>query len=186
MTVTDQAAKSVLDLISRRHHSPADSDSQGTSSPAVSESSRTTSATPPPSSWSHARSSGQASQGQPTLLWVSIILDRPSWTSSPPVVHVVRNAKPIPHTIHLSTSALSPHDSDQILSSVDPTIKFASSIALDPHCSFSVFIDDDSLSIHTEVAELKCQSSPLNSSGWIYSATLVPGFWDVLRKSACE
>ncbi|KAK7032271.1 hypothetical protein VNI00_013230 [Paramarasmius palmivorus] len=175
----------ILQLISRR---PMEHDSDST---ALSSDGNSSSATPPPTDAYGSPTSERSSSGRRNNIWVNIVLEQPSWPSPAPVVHIINNNKLMPLVVHLAPLSSTSHvslnydsSSSHRLAFMEPTINFASPCALALHCSYYVFLDGAGLPIHTEVAPLKCQSSPMQSSGWMYSASLVPGLWNNLCESA--
>ncbi|KAL0579308.1 hypothetical protein V5O48_002706 [Marasmius crinis-equi] len=170
----------ILQLISRRH---IESSPEGDSA-AMSSDGNSSSATPPPADVYCLGGERKASKRH--NIYVNIVLEQLAWQSPPPVVHIVNNNKLMPLVVHLSplsTSGLT-YDSSHCLASMDPTITFASPFALAPQCSYSVYQDGAGLPMFTEDASLKCQSNPMQSSGWMYSASLVPGLWKTLCGSS--
>ncbi|THV07230.1 hypothetical protein K435DRAFT_742211 [Dendrothele bispora CBS 962.96] len=173
----------ILQLISRRNLD------EGDSSTMSSDANSSSNSPPPekPQTRQATRSAAEQRSFRRSNVWVNILLEKLAWSSHTPVVHIVNNDRMAPVNIHLaplsgtSSSSLS-YSTSHRLSNMEPTITFVSPCALALQCSFSVFLDGSGLPIHTEVASLKCHSSPMQSSGWMYSATLVPGLW----KSLCE
>ena len=134
---------------------------------------------------------------QQIVVWVAILLETLSWPSSIPIIRIEHNTKLSPLYIRLSSLPVASYEDiptppDTIhtvtsrLSVVDPTVAFAVPYSLDPHSSFSVFLDGAGVPIHTEVVAMQCHPCPIQNSGWLYSAKLVPGFWNTLRDSRCE
>ncbi|ESK93964.1 hypothetical protein Moror_12921 [Moniliophthora roreri MCA 2997] len=174
----------ILQLISRR---PIEHDSES----ATVSSDGNSSSTPPPADAYYSSGNERSTGSRRNGIWVNIVLEQPSWPSPPPVVHIINNNKLMPLVVHLAPLSSSSHvslnydsSSSHRLAFMEPTINFASPCALALHCSYYVFLDGAGLPIHTEVAPLKCQSSPMQSSGWMYSASLVPGLWSSLCESA--
>jgi len=122
-------------------------------------------------------------------VWVNILLEKLSWSSSPPVIHIVNNDRTAPVNVHLAPltgpSSVPLSFSHHRLCNMEPTVTFVSPCALALQCSFSVFLDGSALPIRTEVTPIKCHSSPMQSSGWVYSALLIPGFWKSLCEDVC-
>ncbi|KAF9267969.1 hypothetical protein L218DRAFT_1074027 [Marasmius fiardii PR-910] len=170
----------ILRLISRRH---TDNNEQDAST--LSSDGHSSSATPPPADF-YCVVGNQKVQRRHDI-WVNIILEQLSWPSPPPVVHIVNNNKLMPLVIHLSPLAASPlpyESGTHCLASMQPTITFSSPFALAPQCSYSIFDERAGLPFHREIASLKCQSDPMQSSGWMYRASLVPEMWKTLCRSS--
>ncbi|KAG7089375.1 hypothetical protein E1B28_011065 [Marasmius oreades] len=168
----------ILRLISRRHTENNERDAG-----AVSSDGHSSSTSPPPA---ELQCTGEVQKCQKRHnIWVNIVLEQLAWPSPPPVVHIVNNNKLMPLVVHLSplaASSLSYESTTHCLASMEPTITFASPFALAQQCSYSVFQDDTKL-LYTEVAALKCLSDPMQSSGWMYRASLVPEMWKTLCDS---
>ncbi|KAK1222869.1 hypothetical protein PQX77_014291 [Marasmius sp. AFHP31] len=170
----------ILRLISRRHIDSSEGDSTAVSS----DGNTSSSPTPPPTDFSIR--GGERKTHKRHNIWVNIVLEQLGWQSPPPVVHIVNNNKLMPLVIHLAplTSSNLSYDSARCLASMDPTVTFASPFPLAPQCSYSVFQDGSGLPMFTEEAALKCQSNPMQSAGWMYSASLIPGLWKTLCGSS--
>ncbi|KAF5340922.1 hypothetical protein D9758_012183 [Tetrapyrgos nigripes] len=177
----------ILQLISRRNM-----ESEGDSTTMSSDANSSSNSPPPDKAQARQATKALAEQRSSyrrSNVWVNIVLEKLVWPSHSPVVHIVNNDKLAPLTIHLAplsgtNSASSLGFNSHRLSNMDPNISFVSPCALALQCSFSVFSDGTGLPIHTEVSTLKCHSSPMQSSGWMYSATLVPGLWKSLCMNA--
>ena len=63
------------------------------------------------------------------------------------------------------------------------TVKFSSPCALALQSTFLVYLDDSQTPLHSEIAPLKCLSSAMKQSGWLYSSEIAPDFWDSLCSS---
>lgn len=174
----------VLHLISRRPSPDAES---GTGSSSTTSDYSRASLTPPPEfseSFGHYR----------TIIYVDVVLEPVAWSTPYPVVHFIDNMATMPLSIHLVPledplyygDALPGQSTPSLLRTLDPTITFASPCALVLYSTFCVFLEGMSDPIHTEVVPLKFHSSPVESSGWQYSTTLIPGFWKSFRESTCR
>lgn len=137
----------------------------------------------------------------PTVVYIDIILEQLSWSVPRPVIHLIDNERDSPLRVHLSPLS---HDSQvdcgdgdltpthttrslpTLMHGLDPAATFVSPCALALQTTYSVYIDDHGDPLHTEVVPLTCQSSPMQSAGWLYSATIVPGFWRKLTDSTSE
>ncbi|KAH7868416.1 uncharacterized protein C8R40DRAFT_1074885 [Lentinula edodes] len=114
-------------------------------------------------------------------VWVSVVLERLSWSSPSPIIDLVNNEKVIPQVIHL-TPKISMNASSSsygsmgmgLLSHLEPLVTLASPYKLERQCSFSLFLDGSGLPMH--------KHSHTQSSGIMYSGRLIPGFW----RSLCE
>ncbi|KAJ3809450.1 hypothetical protein F5876DRAFT_18971, partial [Lentinula aff. lateritia] len=121
-------------------------------------------------------------------IWVSVVLERLSWSSSSPIIDLVNNEKVIPQVIHLtpktsmnaSSSSYGSMDMG-LLSHLEPLVTLASPYKLERQCSFSLFLDGSGLPMHSESAYMT-EHSHTQSSGIMYSGRLIPGFW----RSLCE
>ncbi|KIK55107.1 hypothetical protein GYMLUDRAFT_264250 [Collybiopsis luxurians FD-317 M1] len=117
-------------------------------------------------------------------IWVNLVLDR-SWSSPPPVVNLASSEKVMPLIIHLAPSPNASLSSGYgslgagLLSNRESRVTIASPYILQRHCSFSVFVEGLEHPIHRESSPLTIHSS-LQRSGIMYSASLVPGFWQSL------
>ena len=69
------------------------------------------------------------------------------------------------------------------LSYLSGTVDFPSPCALALQSTFLVYLDDSNTPLHSEIAPLKCLSSPMKQSGWLYSSEIAPDFWDTLCSS---
>ncbi|KAJ3505305.1 hypothetical protein NLJ89_g7488 [Agrocybe chaxingu] len=120
-----------------------------------------------------------------TIVYVDIALQNEMWPTPIPSVHFVANDSTTPQLIQLSPSlsasnALLPPGASSLLSSMCPSVEFPSHTGLALQSTFIVYMNGSNSPIHTEVAPLKCISSPMQRSGWLYSTDLVPSFWPVL------
>ena len=104
-----------------------------------------------------------------------------------PAVRLVKNDPSTPHIINLSPW---PHVDPKIRSSTSSnlcylsgTVRFASPCSLALQSTFLVYFDDSNTPLHSEIAPLKCLSSPTKQSGWLYSSEIAPDFWDTLCSS---
>ncbi|KAJ3922918.1 hypothetical protein F5877DRAFT_183, partial [Lentinula edodes] len=121
-------------------------------------------------------------------VWVSVVLERLSWSSPSPIIDLVNNEKVIPQVIHL-TPKISMNASSSsygsmgmgLLSHLEPLVTLASPYKLERQCSFSLFLDGSGLPMHSESAYMT-EHSHTQSSGIMYSGRLIPGFW----RSLCE
>ena len=66
------------------------------------------------------------------------------------------------------------------LSYLSRTVKFFSPCTLELQSTFLVYSDNCSTPVHSEIAPLKCLSSPMQQSSWLYSSDIAPDFWDTL------
>ena len=166
---------SVLELISRRFSS-AEGETMTESS---SEGSRHASQTPYENS---------SSRDQPTVVYVEISLQLS--TSPVPVIHFISNDIANPLVICLAPSAVPAYQGHSVardsrgsvLRTLSNTVEFASPCALTLRSVFDIYRDGSHSPIHTEDVPLKCVSSPVQSSGWLYSTEITPAFW----KTLCE
>ncbi|KAJ4494707.1 hypothetical protein C8J55DRAFT_103154 [Lentinula edodes] len=130
----------------------------------------------------------QSSSRLSKTIWVSVVLERLSWSSPSPVINLVNNEKVIPQVIHLtpktslnaSSSSYSSVDMG-LLSHLEPLVTLASPYKLERQCSFSLFLDGSGLPMHSESAYMT-EHSHTQSSDIMYSGRLIPGFW----RSLCE
>ncbi|KAK0434735.1 hypothetical protein EV421DRAFT_1689264, partial [Armillaria borealis] len=113
-------------------------------------------------------------------IWVDIILEEP-YSRQQPLVNFVANHRESP--LHIRLAPLASTSSDYAflpLSGSDPTINFMSPYPVNQECTFSAFVHTSSLPIHSEVASMSCICSPMDRTGWLYSASLSPKFWKVM------
>ena len=66
------------------------------------------------------------------------------------------------------------------------TVEFPSPCALVLQSTFLVYLDDSQTPLHSEIAPLKCLSSPMQESGGLYSSEIAPDFWETLCSSPGE
>jgi hypothetical protein len=106
-----------------------------------------------------------------------------------PAIYFIENSPMNPHIIKLSPR---PHVNPKLeirasassnLSYLSGTVEFPSACALALQSTFLVYLDDSDTPLHSEIAPLKCLSSPMNHSGWLYSSEIAPDFWDTLCSS---
>ena len=129
-----------------------------------------------------------SSRDQPTVVHIKISI-QPS-TSPVPIIHSISNDIANPLIIYLSPLAVpayqghsfSRNSRGSVLRTLSNTVEFASSYALTLRSVFDVYRDGSHSPIHTEDVPLKCLSSPVQSSGWLYSTEITPAFW----KTLCE
>ncbi|KAK0204970.1 hypothetical protein DFS33DRAFT_1273964 [Desarmillaria ectypa] len=123
---------------------------------------------------------GQQPPSQRLNIWVDIVLDQP-YPRQQPLVNFVGNRRDSPLHIRLAPLAsASSYHASLPLSGSDPTINFMSPYPVNQQCTFSAFVDTLSLPIHSEVAPMSCLGSPMDRTGWLYSASLSPKFWKVI------
>lgn len=168
----------IMELISRRFSS-AEAETMTESSGTASEGSRHASQTPYENS---------SSRDHPTVVYVEISV-QPSM-SPVPTIHFISNDIANPLVVCLAPSAVpayqghsvSRNSRGSVLRTLLNTVEFASPCALTLRSVFDVYRDGSHSPIHTEDVPLKCVSSPVQSSGWLYSAEITPAFW----KTLCE
>lgn len=188
MHLLSELTTSVLELISHRPlQSDNDADSATVSSEEIIQGSTSNQV---PSNSSH------RTMYRHTSVLVDLILETSQWFSTLPIVQLANSSGILPIPIHLCPLPIPLHGfgqarshsipSSQLLRDMDPVVSFASPYALSLQCMFSVFLDGTELPVHTEGASLKCHSSPQQSTGWVYTSTLVPGFWKTLCNFSCK
>ena len=123
----------------------------------------------------------------PTVIHVQISLQKVLRPCPVPAVRFVENNPMNPHIINLAPwSNVDPkiRASDcSNLSYLSGTVKFCSPCTLASQSTFLVYVDDSNTPLHSEIAPLKCLSSPTKQSGWLYSSEIAPDFWDTLCSS---
>lgn len=141
--------------------------------------------------WNHSHST----MHQGTSVLVELILESSRWSSALPAIQLANiaelQASPIP--IHLSQlptllrfgQTPSRPTPSQLLCAMIPVVLFASPYALCSWYSCSVFSHGTELPVHTERVLLVCIACPPQSTGWIYTSTLAPGFWRALCSASC-
>jgi hypothetical protein len=176
----------VLGLISNRNKSPADLEDSQDHSPSPSSSTSVAPKSPSPAHSSTKR----------IFIDVEILPEPVSWPSTFPVVRVAKDTRG-PLNIRLISSdydaSAEPSDSTGAQSSTSsshettgPVVTLSSPSVLPPQASFSVFLDGGSSAVHTEVVPLVCCATPLQGCEWMYTTTLVPGYWKTMRSSTGE
>ena len=165
-------SKSVLQLISHRgtpEWQPAGSQSDSSSRASI---------TPPPD---------EDPSPVATFIHVQISLQKVLRPCPVPAVRFVKNDPSTPHIIHLSPwSHVDPKiraSTSSILSYLSGTVNFSSPCSLALQSTFLVYFDDSNTPLHSEIAPLKCLSSPTKQPGWLYSSEIAPDFWDTLCSS---
>ena len=169
---------SVLELISHQFSS-IEAETMTESSGTASEGSRHASQTPYENS---------SSRDHPTIFYVEISV-QPS-TSPVPIIHFISNDIATPPIICLAPSAVpayqghsvSRNSQGSVVRILSNTVEFTSPCALTLRSVFNVYRDGSHIPVHTEDVPLKCLSSPVQSSGWLYSTEITPAFW----KTLCE
>ena len=129
-----------------------------------------------------------SSRDHPTVVYVEISIQLS--TSPIPVIHFILNDITNPLIICLTPSAVpayqghsvSRNSRGSVMGTLSNTVEFASPCALTLRSVFDVYRDGSHSPIHTEDVPLKCVSSPVQSSGWLYSTEIIPAFW----KTLCE
>ena len=124
----------------------------------------------------------------PAFINVQISLQR-VWRPCPvPTVRFVDNDPTSPHIIRLSPLT---HVDPEIkalasssLSYLSGLVKFFSPCTLELQSTFLVHSDNCSTPVHSEIAPLKCLSSPTEQSVWLYSSDIAPDFWVTLCSSS--
>ena len=123
----------------------------------------------------------------PTFIYVQISLQKVLRPCPVPAVRFVDNDSTNPHIINLSPmSHVDPKlraSASSNLSYLSGTVKFSSPFTLALQSTFLVYLDNSSTPLHSEIAPLKCLSSPTKQSGWLYSSEIAPDFWDTLCSS---
>ena len=168
----------VLQLLSHRNIRDTGSGSQ-------SERSVSASVSPsPPSDGRHSVSTNQEHT------YVKIVLQDELWPAPTPSIRLINTDTNHPQSIQLSptcppsgTVISQNRSSRNILPYLSRSIELPSSCALLPQSTFVVYVEGSPSSVHSEVASLKCISSPMQRSGWLYSFELVPTFWERLCAS---
>jgi hypothetical protein len=176
--------KRLLGLISNRNKSPADLEDSQDHSPSPSPSTSVAPKSPSPTHSSTKR----------IIIDVEILPEPVSWPSTFPVVRVAKDTRG-PLNIRLISSldydaSRASSDSTGAQSSTSsshettgPVVTLSSPSVLPPQASFSVFLDGGRSAVHTEVVPLVCCATPLQGCEWMYTTTLVPGYWKTLRSS---
>ncbi|KDR76000.1 hypothetical protein GALMADRAFT_457965 [Galerina marginata CBS 339.88] len=126
-----------------------------------------------------------------TLLHIKIALQNELWPSPTPSIHFVNmDSTTPPQSIQLAPLASPPHgqlfpgkSSSNILPFLCGSVQFPSPFALMPQSTFLVYMNGSNAPVHMELAPLKCISSPIQSTGWLYGSDLVPSFWGKLCSS---
>ena len=129
-----------------------------------------------------------SSRDHPTIVYVEIPIQLS--TSPIPVIHFLSNDIANPLIICLAPSAVpayqeysvSRNSRGSVLRTLSNTVEFASPCALTLCSVFEIYCDGSHSPIHTEDVPLKCVSSSVQSSGWLYSTEITPAFW----KTLCE
>jgi hypothetical protein len=123
----------------------------------------------------------------PTFIYVQIALQKELRSCPVPAVRFMENDPINPLIIKLSPR---PDDDPKIkvlassnLSYLSGTVEFHSPYALALQSTFLVYLDDPHTPLHSEITPLKCLSSPMKPSGWLYSSEIAPDFWDTLCSS---
>ena len=167
----------MLGLISHQHSSQADSDRR-TSSPTPS--SNTSSGVSDTPSTSDPEISNHYQDQRRTFLWVSILPEVVPWPAPFPVIDFIKSG---PLNIRFTSfpQSTDPRTTSLLtLRAANPTVVFTSPFNLDLQASFSVFLDDGTLPIYSEVAPL---IPTLQDCEWLYVSTLIPGYWKILSSS---
>jgi hypothetical protein len=123
----------------------------------------------------------------PTFIHVQISLQKVLKPCPVPVVRFVENDPRNPHIINLSpwshVNSRMGSSTSSYLSYLSGTVRLSSPCTLALQSTFLVYLDDSDTPLHSEIAPLKCLSSPTNHSGWLYSSEIAPDFWDTLCSS---
>ena len=131
--------------------------------------------TPPPD---------EAPSPMPTFIHVQISLQKVLRPCLVPAVRFVDNDPMNPYIINLSPwSHVDPNlrtSGCSNLSYLSGMVTFCSPCTLALQSTFLVYLDDSSTPLHSEIAPLKCLSSPTIQSGWLYISEIAPDFWDTL------
>ena len=127
-------------------------------------------------------SKNEAPSRMPTFINVQISLQEVLRPCPVPAVRFVDNDPTNPYIINLSPLS---HNDSKIrasfyLSYLSGTVKFFSPCIL---ALQSTFLDNSSTPLHSEIAPLKCLSSPTKQSDWLYISEIAPDFWDTLCSS---
>ena len=167
----------VLQLVSSRTRRDTGSGSQSGHSSSVPSS---VSPSPPPDR-RHSVSTQQEH------IYVKILLQDELWPAPTPTIQLSTDIND-PQSIQLSLrrqgGTMSQSTlSRNILPHLSGEIELCSSCALLLQSSFLVYFKGSNSPLHSEVASLKCISSPIQRSGWLYSFDLVPTFWENLWAS---
>ncbi|KAF8972169.1 hypothetical protein BDZ97DRAFT_1783536 [Flammula alnicola] len=125
------------------------------------------------------------------LIYVKISLQSELWPAPIPSIHFVNNDTTNPQFIQLSPSSYPPSGSrsqnkdysSSILPFLSRSVEFPSPCALTPESTFVVYVNGSNTPVHTEIVPLRCMSSPMQRSGWLYGSDLVPAFWEMLCSS---
>ncbi|KAF8150069.1 hypothetical protein B0H34DRAFT_678986 [Crassisporium funariophilum] len=167
----------ILHLISHRHTPEPTS----TSSP--SEYSGGASPTPPPDSRL------PTPKPKPVVVYVMICLQEDLWPAPTPSVHFVNNDTLTPQRIQLAPSPCAPRGrgsgscTSSVLRSLSGSVEFPSPCALVLQSSFNIYMNGSNSPVHSEIVPLRCISSPMQRSGWLYTSEFAPNFWETLCSS---
>jgi hypothetical protein len=122
--------------------------------------------------------------------YVKILLQDELWPAPTPSIRLINFDTNHSQSIQLSptcppsgTVMSQNRSSRNILPYLSGAIELPSSCALLPQSKFIVYVEGSTSPVHSEVASLKCISSPMQRSGWLYSFDLVPNFWENLCTS---
>jgi transcriptional enhancer factor len=133
------------------------------------------------------RPPNEAPSSMPTFINVQISLQEVLRPCPVPAIRFINNDPMNPHIIILSPLS---HIDSKIrasastnLSYLSGTVTFSSPCMLALPSTFVVYLDNSSIPLHSEIAPLKCLSSPTRRSGWLYSSEIAPDFWDTLCSS---
>jgi transcriptional enhancer factor len=92
-----------------------------------------------------------------------------------------------PHIIKLSPRLYAdPKIKSSACSNLAYLSGFPSPCELVLQSTFLVYLDDSQTPLHSEIAPLKCLSSPMQESGGLYSSEIAPDFWETLCSSPGE
>jgi len=130
----------------------------------------------------------QAPSPAPTSIYVQISLQKELRPRPVPTIRFIENDCMNPHIIKLSPRPyVDPKikvSTGSILTYLSATVEFPSPYALVLQSTFLVYLNDSPTPLHSEIAPLKCLSSPMQPSGWLYSSEIAPDFWDTLCSSS--
>lgn len=122
---------------------------------------------------------------------IHILLDKHSWRPSViPVISLIESSTSTPYQIRLSSyygGYIPPGSlasSCYHLAGMSPMVQLNSPFPLLPHSSFLIYLDGCSSPVHMESVALSCDSLPVETTGWIYTMLLAPGFWNTLSSCA--
>ncbi len=121
-----------------------------------------------------------------TLTWISVSIKTTTQTTIPPTIPFMNNTQLTPLTIHLATLETSERHSHSVLDGLNSEVLFYFPSLLSSCCLWTVWKQGTPFPVHREIAQLNLYSSPKHSSGWNYSARLVPGFWSTLCNDPCK